>query len=193
MYRLSVPARMGAAVAILSVLAIGLTACEGEPSTGQQAEDKSRQSNYDKLVKQQPAASMDYSPTRATKNFWIETWNEPGKLSYVYLQNANGDLLGYYVMEGLPVSYCVSLIPPYQVIKPEITGDNNVPLAVPGPSIDGTYSSAANCTTYYGKDATTGAYLEYTAGLGINVLLYDQPLPRQDVQPLGPTEIADIK
>lgn len=102
------------------------------------------------------------------------------------------DVRMHAVLEGLPVSYCTSLIPPYQIIKPEITGDNNVPLAVPGPSVDGTYSSSANCNTYYGKDATSGAYIEYTAGLGINVLLYDQPLPRQDVQPLGPTKVEDV-
>lgn len=35
---------------------------------------------------------MKYSPTRETINKWIETWDKPGKLSYVYLQNANGEV-----------------------------------------------------------------------------------------------------
>jgi hypothetical protein len=48
--------------------------------------------------------------------------------------------------------------------------------------------------TYYGRDATTDTYLEFTAGLGINVLLYEEPLPRSvDVQPLGPTTAAEVQ
>ena len=172
---------------------LGAAECEDGSGTAADTENKSRLSTYERLVKNQPAQSMDYSPTRATKNFWIETWDEPGKLSYVYLQSSTGDLLGYYVLEGLPVSYCTSLIPPYEV-KDYTSSSGGNALAVPGPSVDGTYSSGSNCNTYYGKDATTGAYVEYTAGLGINVLLYDQPLPRnQNVQPLGPTAVEDVK
>src|SRR3546814_18270023 len=53
-----------------------------------------------------------YSPTRETKNFWIDTWmKKPGKKSYVYIQNANGQY-GYYILKGLPVTYCVGLLPP---------------------------------------------------------------------------------
>jgi hypothetical protein len=43
--------------------------------------------------------------------------------------------------------------------------------------VDGVYYSGGECNTYYGKDATTGSFIEYTVGLGINVLLYNQPLP----------------
>jgi hypothetical protein len=63
---------------------------------------------------------------------------------------------------------------------------------VPAPGVDGVYYSGGQCNSYYGKDATTGAYVEYTAGLGINVLLFDEPLPRQDVEPLGPTSVEDV-
>lgn len=187
--------RTKVALALTAVVGLGfLSACSEDTSgpKGQEAENKSRQSNYEQLVKKQPAKSMGFSPTRATKNFWIETWDEPGKLSYVYLQGSTGDLLGYYVLEGLPVSYCTSLIPPYQKIRGDL-GQYGGDLIVPGPSVDGSFSSGANCDTYYGKDASSGSYIEYTAGLGINVLLYDQPLARQDVQPLGQTTIEEAK
>lgn len=173
--------------------AVLLTACTSGAPTAQENEDKSRQSNYEKLAKSQPAATMDYSPTRATKNYWVETWGEPGKLSYVYLLNSVGDTIGYYVLEGLPVSYCTSLIPPYQLhdVKDDGYGPN---LVVPGPSIDGTYGSSANCNVFYGKDATTGSYVEYTTGQGINALLYDQPLPRfADAEPLGLTTTEQVQ
>lgn len=185
--------RTAAALSVLAVTAVGLAACDDNSGEGaaQKNEQVTQQSNYNRLVAADPAHTMAHSPTRDTINGWIDTWSKPGKLAYVYLQNAAGDITGYYVFKGLPVSYCTSLTPNYKIIVPEVTGDNTVPLAVPAPAIDGVYYSGGECNTYYGFDATTGAYIEYTAGLGINVLLYDQPLPPQkigDAIALGPTE-----
>lgn len=173
----------------LSVLLVA--ACEdGSSGSSQSSESDRRQDSYDRLVAGQPAETMDFSPSRETINFWISTWEQEGKLSFVYLQGANGELLGYYVLEGLPVSYCAALTPNYEIIR---RGDGQgAMISVPAPGVDGVYYSGGQCDTYFGKGATTGAYLEYTAGLGINVLLYDEPLPRQDVQPLGPTAIEDV-
>lgn len=185
-------------VAVFAVFAVFmLTACDFEETgtgAGQATENKTRQSTYNKLVTQQPAHSMDYSPTRATKNFWIDTWGKKGKLSYVYLLNTTGDTIGYYVLDGLPVSYCTSLTVPYQVQKVDTPGEGGAAVVVPGPSVDGTFSSSANCNVFYGKDATSGAYVEYTTGQGLNALLYDQPLPRfKDAQPLGQATTKNVK
>jgi hypothetical protein len=180
--------RYGLALAAL-FLVFGLAACTEDTPEAQKDERGRQQSNYETLVNQQPAESMSYSPTRETINFWISTWDEPGKLAYVYLQGANGEMLGYYVFQGLPVSYCASLTPTYRFERPW-SNNNYGGHQVPAPAMDGVYYAGdGSCNTYYGKDASTGSYVEYTAGLGINVLLYDQPLPRQDVEPLGFTEI----
>jgi len=177
------------ALAAAPLLIIGLAACEDGKPSAQENEDKSRQSNYEKLVANQPAASMDYSPSRDTKNFWIKTWGEKGKVSYVYLLS-NGKPWAFAVIKRLPVSYCTSLVPPYQIEIPDVTGDNTTALTVPGPSVDGTYSSSSNCGTMYGEDATTGAYVEWTVGADTTMLLRDQPLPLNmyaDALPLGDT------
>ncbi|GAA3742456.1 hypothetical protein HDA32_003282 [Spinactinospora alkalitolerans] len=171
--------------AALVIAVLGLAACE---ASSREEESDRQQSGYDQLVAGQPAESMDYSPTRETINFWIETWSEPNKLSYVYLQNADGEMIGYYVLKGLPVSYCAMLTPNYEILDPTQGG-----VSVPAPGMDGAYYSGQQCDSYYGQDATTGAYIEYTAGMGINVLLYDKPLPRQDAQPLGPTSVGDVE
>lgn len=151
------------------------TACGGTDNSAQQQEDKNRQNNYKTLTERQPAGTMGYSPTRETKNFWIKTWGQKGKKSYVYLFSNDGKVLGYYVLDGLPVNYCTSLIPPYQFVDPPGDGDPQL-FMVPGPSVDGTFNSGSDCNTFYGKDAVSGAYIQYTAGLGLNPLLYDQPL-----------------
>lgn len=186
MHRLTRTAALSAA----AVLALTLTACE-DGGEGQAAETKTQQTNYNRLVKDQPAHTMAYSSTRATVNGWIDTWGQEGKLSYVYLQNAEGKITGYYVLKGLPVSYCVSLTPNYTFVGTPDDGASDKNQQVPAPSIDGVYYSGGQCNTYYGFDATSGAYVEYTVGLGINVLLYDQPLPPQkvgDAVALGETE-----
>lgn len=173
-------------ILVLTLLTLG-SSCEGD-STSQETERGIQQSNYDVLAANQPAETMNYSPTRETVNFWIETWDEPGKLAFVYLLASNGQLIGYYVFEGLPVSYCVSLTPNF-----DVDSSSYGKVVTPVPAMDGVFYSDAPCNNYYGKDATTGSYLEFTAGQGINPLLYEEPLPRQDVEPLGFTTIDDVE
>jgi hypothetical protein len=194
--RRMIKAAVGAA--LVGGIAFGSVACDAAPQTtpSRKAEDKARNSNYDRLVKSQPAHSGSYSPTRDTKNFWIDTWmHDKDKLSYVYIQNANGEY-GYFVLKGLPVTYCVSLTPPTQDHRINLGGDGSTGVLQQGPSVDGTFSSNSNCSSYYGKDATTGAYVEFSVGQNQSYFLYDQPidLPQfEKAQPMGPTTIAAAK
>jgi hypothetical protein len=175
----------------------GLAACEEPPkSESRKTENKARLGNYDRLVKSQPAHTGPYSPTRETKNFWVDTWmHDKSKLSYVYIQNANGQY-GYYVLKGLPVTYCVSLVPPEVDHRINLGSDGSAGVTIPGPSIDGTYSSSSNCNSYYGKDAVTGAYMEFSVGQNQSYQLFDQPidLPQyENAKPMGPSTIDAAK
>lgn len=165
------------------LLGLGMAACTSENDTAKN-ERSVRSHGYAQLAAQQPAHTMRYSPSRDTINFWIDTWGKPGKLSYVYLLAANGQMIGYYVFKGLPVSYCAALTPTYDLYK-----SDNGNLVLPAPGVDGVYYSGGQCNAYYGKDATTDSYIEYTVGEGISALVYERPLPRQDVEPLGFTKI----
>ena len=90
--------------------------------------------------------------------------------------NSEGKVLGFYVMKGLPVSYCTSLTPNYKIYNDGgDSGGGN--LLLPAPSIDGVYYSGGECNRYYGFDVNTGAYMEFTVGQSMNMLLYDKPLP----------------
>jgi hypothetical protein len=171
---------LAALAAVLAIVFLTASSCDGGSSSADQ-EAHSRDGSYDQLVKSQPAHSMNYSPTRDTINGWIDTWGKKGAVSYVYLQNADGKLLGYYVLKGLPVSYCQGLTPPDKVDDHSGDGGGNVDR--PAPGVDGVYYGGADCTRYYGFTADTGAYVEYTAGMGINVLLYNKPLPQANNVP----------
>ncbi|MFJ4902822.1 hypothetical protein [Streptomyces sp. NPDC088727] len=186
-----------AAVLTAAALAFGVTACTGdEQPTSRAKENKARNSNYDRLVASQPAHTLSHSPTRDTKNFWIDTWGKtPGKLSYVYLQDARGSW-GYFVLKGLPVTYCVSLLPPETASRLDLGADGSAGVVLQAPSMDGTFSSNSNCSSYYGQDATTGAYVEWSVGANQSYLLYSEPmdLPQfKGAVPLGKTRIDNVK
>lgn len=177
------------AAAGIAVSALALVGCS---ETQKSSDEQTRDEAYSKVMKSQPGKTLDYSPTRETINFWVDTWNEPGKLSYVYLQNTSGDVIGYYVLKGLPVSYCAQISPPDRM-DAQHDGDSTGTVVRKAPANDGAYYGDGNCNTFYGQDATSGAYVEYTAGMGINVLLFDAPMPNQsDAKPLGPTSVKDV-
>lgn len=186
------------AVAAVLGLAFGATACYGDDSkpTARAKETKASGSNYSRLVARQPAETLDWSATRETKNFWIRTWGKtPNKLSYVYLQNANGQY-GYYILKGLPVTYCVSLVPPEQTRRIDLGADGSTVATEQAPSMDGTFSSQSNCTSYYGHDATSNAYIEFSVGANQSYFLYDQPmdLPQfKGAMPLGKSTFVNVK
>lgn len=158
--------------------------CNTGGNDGAKSESQTQTSNYNRLVATDPAHTMQYSPTRNTINFWIDTWGRsPNAKSYVYIQDGNGKLTNHYVFVGLPVSYCAALTP----TQHESYNDNgNVVLN--NPSIDGVYYSGGQCNEYYGKDATTGAYVEYSIGLTQNQLVFSQPLPNVNVPSLVPSK-----
>src|SRR5699024_4105617 len=149
----------------VSILLIMLVAC-GVEESAEKSEKGVQDSNYEKLVKMEPAKEVTNPKTRETVNFFTETWNEEGQLAYVYLQNSDGKMIGYYVLDGPPVSMCTALTPPDRT---ERKGSDGITTRQ-APGIDGVYRSDEDCSRYYGKDASTGAYVEFTTGMGINML-----------------------
>lgn len=178
---------------VLSALAI--VACEPENHDEQDAtksEQQKQSDTYQSLVETQPARGMSYSPSRDTANKWAETWEEQGKLSYVYLIDSVGHQVGYYILKGLPVNYCASLTPPDKVERHDFY-ENGVAVTRSAPAIDGMYYGGSNCQQYYGYDAVSGAYLEFTGGGSFNYLLSDQPMTNVDSQPLGDATIESVE
>ncbi len=165
-------------VIVGSVLLFALVGCTGPPDAAERDSD-AKVNAYEQLQRQQPAERMDYSPARNSINKWVQQWEVPGKLSYVYLYSESGVPLGYYIFEGLPVSYCTSQTRP---VQPQWDAGAGA-LLVPLPGVDGTYSSGAACDQYFGVEANTGTILEFGGG-GISYLLSERPLPVPH-QPLG--------
>ena len=181
-------ARICLTAAPVLALGLGLASCTGDSS--QDKENRAKQDGYDQLVARQPAGRMEYSPTREAINQWVETWGKPGKLSYVYIQNAKGEY-GYFIMKGLPVPRCKMLTP-----TERMESTSNGVAVLPQPGMDGTYSAGSMCQAYYGFDATTGAYMEFTVGTNQSFFLFDKPMTMPEyagAEQMGPTSVKDVE
>lgn len=179
-------ATLAALLATGVFIATGAASCDSGPSASTK-EASSRDTSYSALVARQPAHGMSYSPTRDTINGWIDTWNKPGQLSYVYLQGQDGKLLGYFVLKGRPVTMCAALTPTQKVYDGS-GSDGGGNLVLNAPSVDGVYYSGGQCNDYYGF-TTDGVYVEFTVGQSQNLLLFNQPLPQTpNVPNLAPSK-----
>lgn len=189
------------AILATAVLAIAsLAACEDTPTAQQNAAEQ-RQDTYEYLKTNFPVDDPDYSNDLRNLQFWVETWatatNTEGKLAYIYLLSMDGQLIGYYVLDGLPTAKCKMATPTYDFERPWGGNGQNGHM-VPAPGLTGTYSGGTGeCNVYFGRDALSGSYVEWMAGGGINQLVYDQPLTLPEgvepPLPLGNTRIEDVQ
>jgi hypothetical protein len=170
-----------------------IAACSDETPTEQQQQADKRDATYQTLLDQYEVSDPTYSNDLVNIDFWVDTWGtEPGKLAYVYLLSADGEFIGYYVLDGLPTTKCKNATPTYELLDFPGDGDSYPDMQVPAPGLSGTYSTGTgDCTTFYGKDASTGAYVEWTV-TELTMLTFDQPYPMPEgVNPpaLGFTEL----
>lgn len=186
--------------AIITVIALLLVfsaaACESTaPDKEASKKEQEKQGQvYEDLTNTQPARGMSHSPTRDTLNQWAETWEEQGKLSYVYVFAANGQEMGYFIFKGLPVSYCASLTPPDKVEKVETYGSPDPAVVRAAPSLDGAYNGNCNYQQLFGFDAVSHTYYEFTGGGSFNYFLADQPMSQfETMKPAGDATYDDVK
>lgn len=190
--------RMTRTIATLTAAAallLGATACDEEATKSQQEQAAKRDAVYDALLADQEVSSPTYSNDLANIDFWVDTWGTaPGKLAYVYLLSGTGEFIGYYILDGLPTTKCKNATPTWDTIT-GTSGGYSQTLIVPAPGLSGTYGTGSgDCTTFYGKDASTGAYVEWTV-TELTMLTFDQPFPLPEgvtpPMPLGFTEIGE--
>lgn len=184
---------------VLGVLAIalvfGLAAC-GEPaakSTAEKAAD-ARNQGVDQIRTQQGVNPMSYSPTLATIDAWTKIWGRKGQVAYVYMKNNDGTLDGYYVFKGLPVNYCVSGSPTYDMVGNGGYSDGAyAKVPVPAPALDAAYYGGCDANRYYGQDAITGQIIEYEDGFIQTAVVSSSPLPLDKQPKAYVSSIEDVK
>jgi len=169
------------ATALVGATLVVLAGCSSPPTPAEQDAANSAK-NTGNLITKQPVEAGNFSPTRDGLGKWTKTWMDaPGKTAYTYIfQMGNPAPIGYYVLQGPPISYAANASQPY---RPECHGSTSCVLMA-NPSQDGAfYNQGAGGNQFYGFDAQTGRVLEW-GGDGLSYFLSDRPL-RLQAPPLG--------
>lgn len=123
------------------------------------------------LDKVQPAPMLQYSLERANLIRRLKLWNNPNRVSYIYLLSAMGQVMAFYAIKGKISSVNSHLSDPTQIVgDPQSNNNGSMPsLQVPSPSHDGSYGSNGNGIFFF---TTSGIYVEWNG----TYLLSTQPL-----------------
>jgi hypothetical protein len=92
------------------VMALTVESCYGDPSLDMQrkAEEVNR-----RVAAADDVPGVTFFLERETQGGWTRYWDKPNTLSYLYIVSY-GQVLGYYVCMGKPVSTRSYLIPEYE-------------------------------------------------------------------------------
>lgn len=87
---------------------------------------------------------------------------------YVYILGMNGNVIGYYVSQTVPINACNFLSSSEDIYR----HDSSI-LTTSAPSLDGMFYGSAACDAWFFFDYTTDALIQIR---GINFYSSDQPL-----------------
>ena len=153
-------------VMLILVLVFILAGCGDSPT---KEDNEIQDEAQERVRRQRPIPEVNYSQTYETIVKWMDRWNVPDKVSYVYILADNGQMIGYYVAQGRPVSNCTFLTNPVKTY-----GDGSGTAVLPAPALDGVYyGNCGNASTYF-FTADTDAFIEISGNLKFFVT--DQPL-----------------
>lgn len=147
-----------------------LTACDANQTTSQKQE-KTRTAVLDRADAAVPTPVINNFIARKTVAEFMKRMDQPNKLFYVYIVADPGNIIGYYVSRGKPVSSCLNMTPPDKVqrVRHERTA-----VVRTAPNLNGLYNAGSGaCNSTYFFDAETDALVEIS---GLNLFTTDQPL-----------------
>mgnify|MGYP006995589837 CR=1 FL=1 len=143
----------------LLVLALVFISCEVTQDYAQ-VEEARTEKNQTKLIAAQPPVSLDWSLERENINKRTNRWNDPNKVSYIYLVDF-GKVMAFYPIKGKVSSVNSQITNP---MKYEYNG-----ATLPSPAEDGSYGSNGDAVFFF---TTEDVYVEWNKGY----LLADEPL-----------------
>lgn len=144
----------------------------GQNSVG--IEMRRSESIQKKLTETQPQPQIDWSLERQNIIDRTERWNDPNKLSYIYLMSDMGTIVAYFPIRGKVSSVNSALSTPSQIVKDPHTwryngGGAGSSLVLESPQEDGSYGTNGDAIFFF---LTDGTYVEWSG----TYFLSDNPL-----------------
>ncbi len=147
-------------VAVTTIALFSLSGCNDSTS---EKEQKLTEANQSRLLNVQPPVQLSWSLEREQINRRTSLWNDPDKVSYIYLVNY-GKVMAFYTIKG-KVSSVNS-----QITNPEqITNSWSKYFIMPSPAEDGSYGENGDAIFFFTTDST---YVEWAG----DYMLADKPL-----------------
>jgi outer membrane murein-binding lipoprotein Lpp len=167
--------RVFAVVAAVAMAALLLVGCEESPlSETLQQQNKVIAAHQSKLEANQPAPDIQFSNERANLIKRVTTFNDPNKVSYIYLISDTGVVMAFYTVKGKVSNLSSYLVPDQQIVDDPYNSESSQ--VVQAPDIDGSYGTNGGGVFFY---TTDGTYVEWN-GL---YMLADKPL-KMATQPM---------
>ena len=174
-------------IALAVPLMLGVVGCEDIEATTESSTEVSTSSQMDirensvgmemrmteknqrRLNKAQPPVQIDWSLERDNLNKRIERWNDPNKVSYIYLLGDNGNIISYFPIKGKVSSVNSMLSTNLQIVEDPDGSYDAGSLLVESPNFDGSYGTNGDAIFFF---TTDGTYMEWAG----QYLLSDNPI-----------------
>lgn len=158
-----------AAPALAALIFLG-NGCEEPGTTGSAAktEQALTEENQTRLLEAQPPTTLSWSLERENINKRTNLWNNPNKVSYIYLVNY-GKVMAFYTIKGKVSSVNSQITNPEQAVYRSHGTAGTTAVTLPSPAEDGSYGTNGNAIYFF---TTEGAYVEWAG----DYMLADQPL-----------------
>lgn len=155
-------------VLIVLVALLFLVGCNKGSTVGSVLEQSSKiiGENQKKLETGQPAPIIDYSLERENLIKRTKLFNDPNKVSYIYLLSDFGTIISFHVLKGKVSNLSSYLVPDDTVVTHSM---NNWAVTVQSPDIDGSYGTNGEGIFFFD---TAGTYIEWNG----KYMLCDRPL-----------------
>jgi len=133
-------------IAFMAVSIIGmLVGCDATSTAAK--EQKQTEANQSRLLEAQPPVSLKWSLEREQINKRTTLWNDPNKVSYIYLINY-GKVLGFYIIKGKVSSVNSQITNPMQTRK-----SHQGITTLPSPAEDGSYGTNGDAIFFFTTDS----------------------------------------
>ena len=133
-----------------------------------QKEQALTESNQRGLLENQPPPKLDWSLERDNIIKRTNLWNDPNKVSYIYLVNF-GKVMAFYPIKGKVSSVNSYITNSEQLIDDPNGGYEAGSVVIEAPAEDGSYGSNGDAVFFF---TTEDAYVEWAG----DYMLADQPL-----------------
>lgn len=151
-------------ICFILVMMFSVSGCL-ENKTGEmyEKEQSATVNNQARLFQTQPPPALNWSLERDNISKRTTLWNNPNKVSYIYLINY-GKVMAFYTIKGK-----VSSVNSQITNSEQIVWTRNGSVVLPSPSEDGSYGANGDAVFFF---TTEGAYVEWRG----DYMLADQPL-----------------